>query len=188
MNRIEELTANIAESQANIRKAQAELYTLTKTEVNPVEAKANRKAAKQLKYATTNGLTVYGLRQQGLDVSVTHIRNAHVPGVAHPVPVPSYLKHIHPLAARGGATHVVVGITDKQDADKVYSLLAVTSVCHEVDSFDYKLGVKTALDQITPEDLKYLTTCLTRYQSATPEEIQKVCCGGCGQGHCEAVV
>ena len=182
MNRIEQLTANIAESQANIRKAQAELYTLTKTVVDPVVAKANRKAAKQLKYATSNGLTVYGLRQQGFDVGVTHIRNAHVPGVEHPVPVPSYLKHIHPLAARGGATHIVIGIQDKNKPETVYSLLAVTSVCHEIDSFDYKLGVKTALDQITPEDLKYLTTCLTRYQTATPEEIEKVC--GCGHAKC----
>jgi hypothetical protein len=105
------------------------------------QARAEQKASRKEKYKTTNGLTVYKLRQAGVTVKVTHIRYCDLPGVNTLTPVPSYLRGLYDFTPKGGATHIKL-------TNLMGETIALTSVCHHIDSFDYKMGVKIALDQI----------------------------------------
>ena len=163
----EELKASIEQHLKEIRGAQAEIYKLSVEGVDreavrqeQVEA---RKAARVEKYKTDNGLTIYNLRMAGNEVKVTHIRytDITIPKLDHEgnelgsitvtVPVPSYMRSVYNFNAKGGTTHIV--ITTPEGERHV-----CTAICHEVDSYDYKLGVKLALDQVPDELAKELLT------------------------------
>ena len=143
------IEVQIKASEAETRKLKAEKYALISASAKPVDKKALRKAEREKKYKTENGLTIHGLRLAGNEVRVTHIRYAKVPGVSTPVPVPSYMRGVYPFLSKGGATHIVI-----QRPDGIY--VTTSSICHEIDSFDYKLGVKEALEQFNAEDVAAL--------------------------------
>lgn len=149
MKTVDEIKAAIASKNAEIETLNIALRTATRTPKDHGAIEAARKLEKTEKYKTRNGLTIYGLRKAGNDVKVTHVRYATMKDVAVPVPVPSYLRKFVDFTARGGATHIVITTATGET-------VAVSSVCHEDDSFDYKLGVKIALDQISDEEADYL--------------------------------
>lgn len=145
LTKIGDIENQIKNSEAETRKLKAEKYALVSSVTPVVDKKAVRRAAREARCKTKNGLTIHALRLAGNEVSVTHIRYAKVPGVPTPVPVPSYMRGIYPFVSKGGATHIVI--------TRPNGLLATTSsICHEIDSFDYKVGVKEALDQFAQEE------------------------------------
>lgn len=107
--------------------------------------KEELKSLNRMRYATNNGLTVHKLRQAGNTVSVVHIRYADIPGVCIAPPVPSYLRGAYNFLPRGGATYITI---IKPNGE----WMSLSSICHNDDSFDYKLGVKYALEQLTQEE------------------------------------
>ena len=129
------------------------------------QAIAARKAMKD-KYKTSNGLTVHKLRQAGVEVKVTHIRYTEMSNGLL-VPVPSYLRKQFDFHPRGGATHVTLKSPDG-------SWLGVSSVCNQSDSFDYKLGIKIALDCITNDEAQELLAGLAAL-SEIPASEESVC-------------
>jgi hypothetical protein len=147
----------LAQAKKEVNRLKAELYQERKSIVTLVDKKAIRKQQKAVKYATKNGLTIHKLRLAGYDVSVSHIRytefdydqTVHRTNARPPirVPVPTHLREYVDFSSKGGATHIVIS---RPTADGGTTGLRLTSICHELDSFDYKLGVKTALDQIEP--------------------------------------
>lgn len=149
---------NVEQEQADLavkhRKAKAELYKaknaldLEDPTIRERERKVRKeelRALNRMRYATDNGLTIHKLRQAGNTVSVVHIRYADIPGVAHAPPVPSYLRGAYEFLPRGGATYITI---IKPNGE----WMSLSSVCHVDDSFDYKLGVKYALEQLTQEE------------------------------------
>lgn len=166
MSNITEINQQIIETQAKLNNLKRERYLVTKGVLAGTEDKAAaRKAKLAARYITNNGLTIHKLRLAGNDVMVSHIRFTEVPGntvthengelVKQPFtvlqPVPSNLRKFYDFTAKGGATHIVI---TKRDGSQV----AVASYCHELDGFDYKLGVKLALDCFSIEDAHQLLT------------------------------
>lgn len=161
LDRLEELNVNQQELDKAKRDAKRDLYQLKaqlKSSLTPEaieeEKKAKRRELRDLnkiRYITKNGLTIYNLRQAGNTVNVMHIRYADVPGVAVATPVPSYLRGAFDFMARGGATHITILRPDG-------SWTCTSSVCHVDDSFDYKMGVKLALDLFTQDEADALLT------------------------------
>jgi len=170
-SRITTLNNIIANSNRAVREAQAELHTLTKHTPDAEEVKATREAARAEKYATKNGLSITRLKELGYDITVSHIRNTlvkigegvgskgNIQDILIPVPIPAYLKHQFTPSARGGATHIIISVpVDERELEGAGEWVGLTSICHADDAFDYKLGVKTALDTITPEEAADLIT------------------------------
>lgn len=147
MGEIEQLQHELA---IKTRQTKAKLYEaknkLDKSAVTQLK-KDNHAKLMRVRYTTNNGLTIHNLRQAGNTVSVSHIRYAKVPGVAVDVPVPSFLRGAFDFCARGGSTHITI---IKPNGEWT----CLSSVCHSDDSFDYKMGVKTALEQLTQEEAK----------------------------------
>lgn len=148
------------ELQVKARNTVAELYREKARIIqeNPeaaAEAENARKVGQRflmkLRYETKNGLTIHNLRQAGHVVSISHIRYSDVEGVKNPVPVPSYLRGAFKLSPRGGATHISILKPNGE-------WICVSSICHQDDCFDYKLGVKTALEQLTQAEADELLT------------------------------
>lgn len=161
---IAELEAEIINSNKNTHKLKLQLLNLKKQQgKQTVDKKALRAAQRAARYTTENGLTIHKLRLAGNSVKVTHIRYTAVEGkrveykdgVKYEVPfvtyqpVPSYLRKVVDFDGKGGCTYIVITTPEKQ----VYS---VSSHCHELDAFDYKLGVKYALDLLTEAEAKIL--------------------------------
>lgn len=126
------------------------------------------------KYKTINGLTIHNLRQAGNTVKITHIRYANMTGVGVLVPIPSYLRKLTDFHPRGGATYVVITTPSKE----VYSAV---SVCNEVDCFDYRTGVKLALDRFSQGIADELLAPLEAIKAdeavnATPEIVEPTPC------------
>lgn len=149
-NTIEILNERINKAQADIRQAQAEIFKVTPklTDEQQAVVKATLKGLRKQKYQTKNGLTVYGLRQAGCEVAVFHIRYTTTytsQGTPVRLPINSFVRGAYDFDAKGGATHIL--IRDKND-----ETYAVSSICHEYDAFDYKLGVAKALDIFTQEE------------------------------------
>ncbi|WP_394998905.1 hypothetical protein [Acinetobacter sp.] len=146
-----QLQTELQNAKKAVSAATAALYQFSKENQPAVQEDkvAARKAAKVAKYATKNGLTIHKLRLAGNEVKITHIRFTDIPGVATLVPVPSYMRTVYNFWPRGGATHIVITTPDGKR-------WAATSVCHCIDSFDYKLGVKEALDSFYLADAKEL--------------------------------
>jgi hypothetical protein len=154
LNRLLSVEQEQAELAVKHRQAKAELYK-AKNELeaeDPTIRDRERKVRKEeiralnrVRYATNNGLTIHKLRQAGNTVSVVHIRYADIPGVAIAPPVPSYLRGAYEFLPRGGATYVTI---IKPNGE----WMSLSSVCHIDDSFDYKLGVKHALEQLDQQE------------------------------------
>lgn len=153
---LQEYQDRITEAKKAIRECEAGIHQLTYVPTDPAAVKELRKQQKLQKYKTSNGLTVHKLRLAGYEVKVTHIRftDVHTPKLNHKgeligelvltVPVNAYLHKVYDFNARGGVTHIVITNPDKT------RWVAVQAICHEIDSYDYKLGVKTALENIDP--------------------------------------
>lgn len=148
LNEMGEIEQQQQELVIKAREARAKLYkakeTLDKSVVTKLKKEAHAKLMR-MRYATNNGLSIHALRQAGNKVSVSHIRYADIDGVVALTPVPSFLRGAFTFFARGGATHITIV---KPSGEWV----CLSSVCHIDDSFDYKMGVKTALEQLTPEE------------------------------------
>jgi hypothetical protein len=144
---IAQLQTELQAAKKAVNAATAAIYQFNKENQPAVQAdkEAARKAAKVAKYATKNGLTIHKLRLAGNEVKITHIRYTDIPGVPTLVAVPSYMRTVYSFWPRGGATHIIITTPDGKR-------LAATSVCHCIDSFDYKLGVKQALEAFSNED------------------------------------
>lgn len=149
INSKEAFNAAVEAKEKEIRTLTAEFYRTQGPTTDKAAQIAARKLARAEKYKTKNGLTVHELRKAGNRVRVCHVRYIEVPGVAVAIPVPLYMKEMVPpnanggpnFAPNGGATHIHI-------TSPLGHEIGVSSVCHIDDSFDYKLGVKYALDQI----------------------------------------
>jgi hypothetical protein len=146
-----EIKAEILNKQKEIRACEAQFYQLGYKNVDQAPIIAARKLAKKEKYKTTNGLTVENLRKAGHKVKVVHVRYTAFEGVKVLVPVPSFLRGVAKFTAFGGATHIVITTPASDSPD-----IAVSSVCHTDDCFDYRLGVKRALDEISQDEATLL--------------------------------
>ncbi len=113
------------------------------------EVRAAKKAAKAAKYKTRNGLSVHALRLAGNQVRVTHMRKVFVPGIPKELVAPTYLRDHVEFRAKGGSTFIEV-------VDSEGNIHPVLSVCHDHDHFDFKMGVKIALEQIDDESAALL--------------------------------
>lgn len=157
------LRNTITAAEATIRNAERQLFLLEKSKSPVVDKKAIAAQKRAERYKTKNGLTIDKLIQAGNTVRVSHIRYMEIPGtrvVGHiweddvkvpvyedfitRVPVPTFLRGHCEFTAKGGSTYVVI-TTPEGD------IISRDSHCHELDSFDYKLGVKNCLDQIKQE-------------------------------------
>lgn len=144
------LSEEIAALQSNIANAKMQLQelikkrtTLTKEEKLAL-LREERKRINEVKYAISNELSVHKLRLAGNQVSISHIRYVAVDTVEQDslmLPVPSYLRNYHEFTPNGGATHITITSPNGEQ-------FLVSSYCHVIDNFDYKLGVKTALEGI----------------------------------------
>jgi len=123
---------------------------------------------KKQRYLTKNGLTIHKLRQAGVTVTVSHIRYVDA-GIEPLVPVPSSLRGVYNFHPRGGATHIIMVAPDG-------TTIGVSSVCHVDDSFDYKMGVKIALDQVTQDEAEHLLSGLEALETVTEKREEKQCC------------
>jgi hypothetical protein len=140
---LETINQLIADRQKEIRDLQFQAYKVKSAARDRGAEAVAAKLAKGEKYKTKNGLTIHSLRQAGNEVSVAHIRYAQYPGVVTLVPVPSYMRKLaKKFYPNGGATHITI----KNPASG--GMVIVSSICHIDDSFDYRMGVKLALDQI----------------------------------------
>jgi hypothetical protein len=139
--------ANLEHHKA-INKIQYEAYQAWVAAGGKERAALERRikhSCKNDKYKTKNGLTIHKLRLAGVSVKVSHIRYTTFDDVAAPVPVPSFMRESFHFLPRGGATHIHLTTPDMDTS-------SVTSVCHPDDAFDYKMGVKLALDQFTQQE------------------------------------
>lgn len=178
-----EIFKQIAEAESahkqNINNLKHEAYKAWVEEGGKETEALGRQLARaehKSKYKTSNGLTVHNLRQAGVEVSISHIRYVEIEGSPDLVPVPSYLRKMYDFYPRGGATHIALVKPDG-------AWMGVSSVCHIADSFDYKLGVKTALDQISADEAEDLLAGL----SACTEEEDVVLAGPEGKEGCACV-
>jgi len=157
------------ENRKRIAQLQRQLHEAQKAaQPSEVEKTAARKAAKIQRYTTNNGLTIHKLRAAGNTVKVTHIRYTDVDvtygqasraNCVATLPLPSYLRGMFPFNSKGGATYIVV--TNRRGKK-----FAVYSACHELDSFDYKLGVKLALEQFDEAQAKSLLKVTAKMKAA----------------------
>ena len=154
MNSITTLQAQVDAAQTALNKAKKALYEFKRDNTTPVDKDAIRKTQKLLKYRTSNGLTIHNLRLAGVKISCMHQRQAAVPygtdastgeTLYAEAPVPSFMRGTYKFLPRGGATYITV-------EDKNGESVTVASLCHTIDSFDYKLGVKLALEHFTQEE------------------------------------
>ncbi len=142
----------ILSHEAEIRNLKGLRHKVIKAGVTQESLAAEKELHKHMmkaKYQTNNGLTVYGLRKAGHTVNVLHLRYAAIESVPVVVPVPSWMRGVFDFLPRGGATHIRITRPDKE-------WFMVSSVCHEDDSFDYRLGVTTALNQLSIDEAKDL--------------------------------
>jgi len=160
MQDIKSTEATIIAKCEELRKLKAKLYPLG---LKGNKALANEERAQRLKtrYATHNGLTIEKLRKAGLKVSVSHIRYTQQDGVKPLIPVPSYLRKVAEFTPFGGATHICIVLPTSDSVP-----ICVSSVCHIDDCFDYKMGVKIALDQFTQEEADLLLSGSTLVEQA----------------------
>ena len=154
MNSITTLQAQVNTAQAALNQAKKALYEFKRDNTIPVDKAEIRKTQKMLKYRTSNGLTIHNLRLAGVKISCMHQRQALVPygtdtvtgkPVYAEAPVPSFMRGTYKFLPRGGATYITV-------EDKNGESVTVASLCHTIDSFDYKLGVKLALEHFSQEE------------------------------------
>lgn len=149
LDELENIDAEFHNLKKKVRSIRAEIYSHPETKVakenHRSDEEASLKLYKKLRYTASNGLTIHKLRQANLKVVVTHVRYADIPGVKVAVPVPSFLRGAYDFLPHGGATHITI---TKPNGEWI----CLSSVCHEHDSFDYKYGVKTALEQLAQEE------------------------------------
>lgn len=161
---IDEITNEIKSLEKQIRVKEFERFQATE-KPNTEDRLARRQRLRNLKYKTKNGLSVYALRKAGHKVKITHIRYQNNDDISVLVPAPSYLRGIVDFYPRGGVTYLVINSADKQQ-------FAASSICHTADCFDYKLGVKLCLDQITQAEADYLLSFpVVTEQVQTVEEV-----------------
>lgn len=160
--RIQELQARLEELRRQQGPLLHELFAeIRKNRPSQDQILNERRKARKEKYQTTNGLTIYGLRQAGNKVRVVHIRYMRPPtGLEEQplmnlaVPVPTSLRH-HNLnfLPNGGATYIEIVTPENKQ-------ILTSSICHEDDNFDYKMGVKTALDCLSKDTAEMLMSTL----------------------------
>lgn len=156
---LQELEARLATLNQQANEVKKEIHAAIQQNSPKEDRKVARKQARAEKYKTANGLTIYALRLAGHQVNVTHIRYVEIEGerirredgqkvvekFTTLQPVPSYLRNVYEFFGKGGSTYITIttpsGLT-----------YAVSSHCHFLDSFDYKLGVKKALDVFDQAD------------------------------------
>lgn len=157
------MLAQLAQAERAVAVAKRELFEYRKANRCgiSIDKKALSKQRRAEAVKTENGLTIHNLRKAGCKVLVSHIRFADTMVVKQikdpltdklveivefqPVPVPSYMRKYVDFNAKGGATYIVV---EKDGHEPIMA----SSHCHQLDSFDYKMGVKRALDLITQQE------------------------------------
>lgn len=154
-----ELRNEIATLEEQLRHKKAALYHATAPSVVERAAyklaqKTERKAQRKLRYQTENGITVRRLEEAGCKVRVTHVRPTLLKGKRHDVRVmvPTYLRQFHTFTARGGATFVEIYPNGGGEP------ICVHAVCHDSDGFDYRMGIKLALERLSTADITRLLT------------------------------
>lgn len=121
-------------------------HKLTHKPVDKEKLAADRKAARKERYKTNNDLTIEKLRKAGHTVSVTHLRyvsKTTAQGTEILVPVPCSLRSMvrNKLHPQGGQTWIAIKTIDDKN-------VLVESTCHMDDHYEYKMGVKLALDSV----------------------------------------
>lgn len=106
-----------------------------------------RAADRAIRYSTKNGLTIKALQDAGVKVDITHTRYTNIGGAFRPqfIQVPSYLRDMYSFSPCGGSTHIRLRKADG-------SWIGVASFCDPRDAFDYKKGVRCALNQLSQEE------------------------------------
>lgn len=155
-----------AKEVSRVKRETYEAWVAAGGKQKDAEAAAVAKKLNKERYKTRNGLTIHGLRQAGVIVTVNHIRYTDIPNVPVLIPVPSYLRKLHDFNPRGGVTHITLVAPDGQS-------FALTSICAMSDSFDYRMGVKIALDQLSHDDAKFL---MSGTEACETTCIAKTCC------------
>lgn len=160
---IDEIETEIQGLKKQIRVKEFERYQAT--EKPTAETRLARRARlRALKYKTKNGLDVYSLRKAGHKVKVTHIRYSAHDDISVFIPVPSYLRGIVEFYPRGGVTYLVITTADGQ-------IFSANSLCHTSDCFDYKLGVKLCLDQISQDEATFLLSTLPKEEAKVEQAV-----------------
>lgn len=142
---IAQLEETIATAKQDLQALLMEHQRTTSKQDRAFAFKLKRDAINKEKYAINNGLSVHKLRLAGNRVTIAHIRYVSIPtqdGASVLQPVPSYLRNFHEFTPYGGATHI--SITTPENKEYLTS-----SFCHLDDGFDYKMGVKRALESFS---------------------------------------
>lgn len=150
--KIDEINTEIQDLEKQIRMKEFERFQAT-GKAKSEDRLIRRARLRKLRYSTKNGLDVYKLRQAGHKVKVTHIRYTASDDISVLIPAPSYLRGVVEFYPRGGVTYLVITTADGQT-------LSANSICHADDCFDYKLGVKLCLDQISQAEADFLLSTL----------------------------
>jgi len=145
-DKIAELEKTIADAKVELQSLIKESKTISKEEKLAL-LREERALLNKDRYTISNGLSVHKLRLAGNRVSISHIRYVLMDAQDQTsvlLPIPSYLRNFHEFTPNGGATHISITTPDNEE-------FLVSSYCHVVDNFDYKLGVKIALEGFSQE-------------------------------------
>jgi hypothetical protein len=176
MSTQKELLNQIAAKQKQHAKEMHDLqyqaYLAWKKEDGYEDQKLHRQMTKNAalaeKYNTTNGATIEAFKKAGIKVHILHLRyegwmtnidqNVDLENTADAnrtlkfnpqFLVPSYMRKTCSFDPKGGVTHVILRLPNNE-------VIRLTSLCSIKDTFDYKFGIKKALEQLTPETVQSL--------------------------------
>ena len=142
---------------------QTKQFTRTDTSTGRTWSWYGRNRPTAPKYYAKNGITIEKLQAAGNSVRIKHLRWAlYLPQfdvrghnrrpLGRAIVVPSSFRSdpMYVFLPKGGYTHIVI-------KHKTGNYICVSSECAEDDSFCYAAGVATALDRLTPTEIKLLT-------------------------------
>ena len=114
-----------------------------------LKKKIDRLKQRAIDITPSHGLTPEALKAKGYTVKVAHLRNGWA---GHKAAIfPSYLAHLFDgVHGHGGVTTILI----RKQGMKPINLV---TYCSDKENFDYKMGIKYALEKLTPdqvEDLK----------------------------------
>lgn len=102
-----------------------------------------------VKYRTKNGLTIQKLKAKGHEVHVRHLRWASKSSDRVEYMVPSYLRGHYGFNPLGGVSIVTVKTL-------LHGEFSYAAQCRADEGFDYRLGIKYALDKIPQQIVEKL--------------------------------